>query len=134
MALATMLQDDFSYPAHGSSPLQVVVMLYDNALASMKASRAAIKAGDNGRKQSLLDRSEQIVTALMNCLDLKGEMAVDLRSLYCYVLNELAEAHEDPSTARIERCELVMKDLRKVWLELEACMLPDTGFGSPMAA
>jgi flagellar protein FliS len=130
-----MLQnDDFSYPAHGSSPLQVVVMLYDNALSSMKASRAAMKAGDQGRKTLLIDRSEQIVTALMNCLDIKGEMAVDLRSLYCYVLNELAEAREDTSTTRIERCELVMKDLRNVWLELEACMLPDSGFGSGMAA
>jgi len=129
-----MLQNDFSFPAHGASPLQLVVMLYDNALTSMKASKLAIKAGDTGRKDLLINRSEAIITALMNCLDTKGEMALDLRTLYCYVLNELAEAREDSSTTRIERCELVMKDLRKAWLELEACMLPDSGFGSAMAA
>lgn len=109
-------------------------MLYDNALRSMKDGRTAIKAGDAGRKELFIDRSEQIITALMNCLDTKGEMALDLRSLYCYVLNELAEAREDSSTHRLERCELVMKDLRKAWLELEACLLPDSGFGSAMAA
>jgi flagellar protein FliS len=134
LALATMLQDDFSFPAHGTSPLQIVVMLYDNALKSMKDGKAAIKAGDFGRKDVFIDRTEQIVTALMNCHDTKGEMALDLRTLYCYVLNELAEAREESSTHRLERCELVMKDLRKAWLELEACMLPDSGFGSAMAA
>ena len=134
MALAIMLQDDSSIPAHGTSPLHIVVTLYDNALSSMRATREAVKAGDQGRKAFLLNRSEQIVTALMNCLESKGDMAVDLRTLYCYVLSELSEARQDTSTHRIERCEVVLKDLRKVWLELEAMMLPETGFGSPMAA
>lgn len=124
-----------SAPAHGRSPLQVVVMLYDNALASMKAGKAAIAAGDAAKRDLLLNRSEEIMTALMNCLDVRsGEMAIDLRTLYCYVLTELSEARTDTSTARLERCEVVMKDLRKVWLELEASITPDGGFGSAIAA
>lgn len=134
LALAIMLQDDSSIPIHGASPLHIVVTLYDNALQTMRASREAVKCGDLGKKNSLIDRSEQIVTALMNCLEIKGDMAVDLRTLYCYVLTELSEAKLDASTHRIERCELVLKDLRTVWLQLEAMILPETGFGSPMAA
>lgn len=118
-------------PAHGRSPLQIVVMLYDNALVSLKGSKEAIRAGDKGRQEILVERSKQIVTALVGCLDTQnGEMAVDLRTLYCYVLNELSQANTDTTTSRIERCEVVMKDLRKVWLELEASILPMGGRGS----
>ena len=135
MAPALMFQDYSSTPAHGKSPLQVVVMLYDNALASMKAGKAAIAAGDKSQSNVLIDRSEQIMTVLMHCLDVRsGEMAVDLRTLYCYVLNELSEAKTDPCASRLERCELVMKDLRTVWLELEASITPEGGFGSAIAA
>jgi flagellar protein FliS len=106
-------------------------MLYDNALVSLKGSKEAIRAGDKGRQEILVERSKQIVTALVGCLDTQnGEMAVDLRTLYCYVLNELSQANTDTTTSRIERCEVVMKDLRKVWLELEASILPMGGRGS----
>jgi flagellar secretion chaperone FliS len=135
MALADMFFDYPSSPAHGRSPLQIVVMLYDNALASMKAGKAAIVAGDSHRRDFQIDRSEQIMTALMHCLDTRsGEMAVDLRTLYCYVLNELSEARGDTTTSRLERCEVVLKDLRNVWLELEAAITPESGFGSAIAA
>ena len=71
----------------------------------------------------------------MHCLDSGGgEMAADLKTLYCYVLNELSDARGDTSTARLERCEVVLKDLRNVWLELEAAITPDHGFGSAIAA
>jgi flagellar protein FliS len=130
-----MFEDYSSSSIHGKSPLQIVVMLYDNALASMKAGRAAISAGDAGRRDISIQRSEQIMTVLVNCLDARsGEMAVDLRTLYCYVLNELSEARADTTTMRLERCEAVMKDLRKVWLELEAAITPEGGFGSAIAA
>ena len=135
LAVFNMFENYSSAAAHGRSPLQVVVMLYDNALSSMKAGRAAIEAGDSFRRDAQIARTEQIMTALMNCLDVKsGDMAVDLRTLYCYVLSELSEARGDRSTARLERCEAVMKDLRTVWLELEAAISPEGGFGSAIAA
>jgi flagellar secretion chaperone FliS len=118
-----------------ASPLQVVVMLYDNALISMNASKDAIRAGDHVRKEALLDRTEEILTALVNCLDLRqNDMAADLRSLYCYVLSELGQARTDKTTSRVERCETVIKDLRNVWLELEASMTPLAGYGAAIAA
>lgn len=117
------------------SPLQVVVMLYDNALMSMKASKDAISAGDVFRRDLLLTRTEEILTALVNSLDARpNEMASDLRTLYCYVLSELNQARSDKTTARVERCEAVMKDLRTVWLDLEASMAPTSGFGAALAA
>jgi len=135
MALAEMLQDYSLTAAHGRSPLQIVVMLYDNALASMKAGKAAIAAGDSIRRDFQINRSEEIVTALMHCLDSRGgEMAADLKTLYCYVLNELSEAHGDMTTARLDRCESVLKDLRNVWLELEAAITPPAGYGRAIAA
>jgi flagellar secretion chaperone FliS len=125
--------DDSVLPA--GTPLQVVVMLYDNALISMKASKEAIRAGDYGRKDLLISRTEEILTALVNCLDVRqNDMAADLRSLYCYVLSELSQARADKTTARVERCESVMKDLRKVWLELEAAVTPNVGYGAAIAA
>ncbi len=135
LALSNMFESYSSASAHGKSPLQVVVMLYDNALASLRAGKAAIAAGDSARRDILLDRSTSILVALVNCLDTRsGEMATDLRTLYCYVLNEISEAREDTTTTRLERCECVLKDLRTVWLELEAAITPEGGFGSAMAA
>jgi flagellar protein FliS len=137
LALYSMLEgySTTTTAVHGKSPLQVVVMLYDNALTSMRAGKVAIVVGDGIRRDTQIERSEQILNALMNCLDVRsGDMAVDLRTLYCYVLNELSEAKGDVTTTRLERCELVMKDLRKVWLELEASITPDAGFGHAIAA
>src|SRR4051812_22705749 len=106
MALADMFQDysttSIGSSAHGRSPLQVVVMLYDNALSSMRAGKGAILSGDDWARDHQIERSEQIMVALMNCLDVRsGDMAIDLRTLYCYVLNELSEAKGDVTTTRL---------------------------------
>lgn len=102
------------------SPIQVIVMLYDNALFSLRTSKAAILAGDKATQVASVQRSEQILQAIMGCLDVHGsEMAVDLKTLYGYMLNELSMAHEDKTTTRIERCESILRDLRKVWVSLE---------------
>lgn len=113
-----------SGPAHGASPLQVVVMMYDGALASMRACRVAAARGDSNAQEMYLAKAEVIVSSLIGCLDDEGEMAETLGQLYAFVLNELSAASDQDDMGRVQRCERVMSELRETWLALEACTQP----------
>jgi flagellar secretion chaperone FliS len=104
------------------SPLQVVVMMYDGALASMEAGKAAMRAGDKELLYSFIHEAEDNLGCLIECLDFErgGEMVDTMIALYAYVLNELAVACDKSETTRIDRCTNIMRRLRKSWLELEA--------------
>ena len=127
MALAFMeLSNDAMAmgPAHGASPLQIVVMMYDGALASMRAARIAAAKGDTAAQTQFLTKAEVIVASLIGCLEDEGEMAETLGQLYAFVLNELSAAGVRNDMTRVQRCERVMSDLRETWLALEACTQP----------
>lgn len=124
LALMEMSEQTMAGPAHGASPLQVVVMMYDGALASMRSCRVAAARRDSNAQEMYLAKAEVIVASLIGCLDDEGEMAETLGQLYAFVLNELAAASVRSDMDRVMRCERVMSELRETWLALEACTQP----------
>lgn len=115
LAVATIYR-----PVSTPSPFQALIMLYDNALFSLRATRVAILAGDKRTQDAFVSRTEDIMRAINGCVDGQAtEMAVDLKTLYGYVMTELSKARKDKTTTRIERCEEVMRELRKVWVNME---------------
>ena len=91
--------EDYQSQAVGTAgPLQLVLMLYDRALAAIARSEWALK---NKELSSIelahreLTRAQDIVTELMLSLDhdLGGEISTSLNSIYQFCLDQLTQAN-----------------------------------------
>lgn len=122
MANGRFLNEYRKGAVNGASPLKLVIMLYDGALKFMEAGKQAMGRKDLEKQNAELQKAQRIVTELMACLDMEkgGEIARNLFALYSYVLNELVEANVKDQPEPIDRCILVMSELRESWVELEA--------------
>lgn len=121
---------------NGSSPLQLVVMLYDGALKHMEAGRKAMAHADRERQNASLQKAQKIIMELMSCLDMNegGEIAKNLLSLYSYVLNELVVGNMTDDEEAIARCMKVLNDLRESWRQIQESLQTSTVAEKPLAA
>lgn len=121
---------------NGSSPLQLVVMLYDGALKHMEAGRKAMAHGDRDKQNANLQKAQKIIMELMSCLDMKegGEIAKNLLSLYSYVLNELVVGNMADDSEAIDRCMKVLGDLRESWRQIQDSLQAGPAEEKPLAA
>lgn len=105
----------------GSSPLQLVVMLYDGALRYMDAGRAAIATGDLKTQNEQLQKAQKVIGELSSCLDMKrgGEIAKNLLGLYTFAYNRLVEANVTDDPTLIDDAYRIMVDLRLAWMQIE---------------
>jgi flagellar secretion chaperone FliS len=106
---------------NGASPLKLVIMLYDGALKFMESGKRALLDHNLEKQNADLQKAQRIITELMSCLDMDkgGEIATNLFALYSYVLNELVQANIEDKHEPIERCIVVMSELRESWVELD---------------
>ncbi len=77
------------------TPMELVVMLYDGAIAALGQARDAMAAGDLVTKRHALSRGVGIVQELQNMLNMEagGEIADCLDGLYTYVTGRCYEAN-----------------------------------------
>jgi len=105
----------------GASPMGLVVMLYDGAIATLSEAIAAIEAHDIERKCRHYRRALAIIIQLEGTLnfELGGEVASDLQSFYTYARAQIMKANIQNS-AEIGRSLLEhFTTLRNAWREGE---------------
>lgn len=104
------------------SPLELVVMLYDGALAAMTQARSALAAGDVVAKAPAISKALAIVHALQSTLDLETgrEMADNLDALYSYVSDRLIEANIRQDPGPVDAAIQVFTTLREAWAQVAA--------------
>jgi flagellar secretion chaperone FliS len=111
-----------------ASPAQLVLMLFDGALARIAAGERGLA---DGSPQGLLaanrdlTRCQAIVTELQLSLDRKrgGEIAGNLDALYTYCLEQLRLSVKDRDPAPLEICRQVLRELRDAWSQ-SCCQAP----------
>ena len=103
-----------------ASSVQVVVLLYDGAIQSMKLAKDGIHANNLHDKARFLDRALRIVGELNAALDMEqgGAIATDLRRLYDYVQNELTQANLQHDSRRLDGPIRCLNVIREAWQEL----------------
>ena len=114
-----------------ASPLELVVMLYDGALASMHAARAAIERRDIAARRDALAKVLAIVNELQSTLDMAngGDLAASLDDLYAYVNARLLQAASENAVAPLDDSIRVFDGLREAWATV-ASLPPASGDGS----
>ncbi|MCA9472034.1 MAG: flagellar export chaperone FliS [Nitrospirales bacterium] len=103
-----------------ASSVQVVVLLYDGVIQSLKLAQEGIQTNNMKDKARFLDRALAVVNELSAALDMEqgGAIAADLRRLYEYVQHEITQSNLHHDFRRLNSPIRCMGVIREAWVEL----------------
>lgn len=104
-----------------ANPHQLIVLLFDGALASIRAARIQMQAGNIPEKGRLISKALDIVNnGLAAALDAErgGEVAERLASLYDYVARLLLAANLHNDEKSLDEAEGLLEDVANAWREI----------------
>ena len=124
------------HPAHsyrqfsvqGASPLGLVVMLYDGAIASMQRAITAMEANHISEKCSHLNRALAIIAQLEGTLNFErgGEVAQTLKRFYDYSRTQALKANLENSPEILRALVRHFASVREAWHQAEHGASPST--------
>lgn len=103
-----------------STPLELVVLLYDAALRHAAAARDAMARGDIATRRTSMSKLMAVVGELQHTLDMErgGDIARQLDDLYSWALGQLLDATVHQDAHRIDDVHRVLTILRDAWSTL----------------
>jgi|SRR5581483_382540 len=99
------------------TPVELVVMLYDGAIASLTSASDAIGRKDIAARRDALSRAMAIISELQSTLNMEkgGEIAVSLDRLYDYANLRLLDGAMRNDAKPIEEVKRLFEILRDGW-------------------
>ncbi|RKY24814.1 MAG: flagellar export chaperone FliS [Planctomycetota bacterium] len=96
---------------------RLIVMLYDGAIKFMKLAIRELQAGNYGEKGLYINKAQDIINELNAVLDMDagGEIASNLRKLYCFMSNRLSQANLKRDSQMIQEVITLMEELNQGW-------------------
>jgi flagellar protein FliS len=112
--------------AQSRSPLELVVMLYDGAIAAVAEAAAAAAHGDLRRRGTAVSKALSIVGALQENLNFAdgGDVAAELDRLYQYVTRRLLDVTVKHDIGALTEVQKLLSVLREGWSEIAAQAAP----------
>lgn len=109
------------YSVQSATPLGLVAMLYDGAIAFLHRAVAAMEAHDIQKKCSHLNRALAIITQLEGTLDFEqgGEVAQTLKSFYVYARTQAMKANIENSPEMLRALIEKFSTVRDAWYEAD---------------
>ncbi len=104
-----------------ASPHQLIVMLFDGALASIRAAKLHMDNGNYQEKGKSISKALDIVNnGLRAVLDGEkgGEIAENLDALYDYVARILLQANLHNDQQRLDEAIRLLDDIGSAWREV----------------
>lgn len=104
--------------ADAANPVELIVMLYDGAIAACYSAIPYLEKNDYSNKSQYIFKAIRIIQAgLRMSLDREvgGEIAINLDALYIYMTNRLIKANIENSTAPIQEVIRLLTELRSAW-------------------
>ncbi len=104
----------------GTDGVQIVSMLYDGAINFIGKAKEKLDIGDSSGRSLYIKKATDIVKELSGSLNMDtGEIAVNLRSLYDFVLDSLAKADLQNNRDALSDAEKVIDIIRSSWQEMQ---------------
>jgi flagellar secretion chaperone FliS len=103
-----------------ANPIQLVIMLYDAAICSLKEAREHIDHRNIAGRSRAINKCISIISELQSCLDMKagGEIASSLNRLYDYMKKRIFRANVEQSVQPLAEIGVLLENLRSAWVEL----------------
>lgn len=110
-----------------AKPGELIVMLYDAALDSLKLAEQALKIEGPERIEKFhnaLIKAQNIITELLVALDLErgGEVAKNLFRLYEFMHRRLVDANITKTVEPIHEVKGLLETLREAWAEVQGAV------------
>jgi flagellar protein FliS len=105
-----------------ATPGQLIVMLFDKCLLTVRRAQAAFAGGDVAARVEHVCKAVDMVTELRASLDFEagGDISRQLDSLYAFVLRELFEANRQKDVARLGPVLNTLGELREAFAGAQA--------------
>lgn len=106
--------------------IQLIQMLFDGLVESLKAAEGQIKRGEISAKSKSLARASKIVLGLQNALDFDegGEIASNLNELYSYVVRRLFHVNAHNDIDALLEIHGLMEEIRQAWKSVPSLISP----------
>lgn len=104
-----------------ADPHQLVMLLYDGAIAAVLQGKHALQTGDVATKASTISKALRIIDeGLRACLEDKGDpsMVANLRALYDHMINRLLSANLHGDVAALDEVARLLGELRSAWASI----------------
>ena len=98
-----------------ANSLDLVVMLYDALKKNLVLGKRAIAKQDVHGAHKHLMKAQEIVSALINSLDMNYQISEDLLSLYEFILRNTEEANVHKNAEQLEPLIEMVDELRSAW-------------------
>jgi len=103
-----------------ASSVQVIVLLYDGAISSMRLAQEGMSTSNFQDKARFLDRALRVIGELSASLNMEegGNIAKDLRRMYEYMQFEMTQANLKNEPHRLEGPIHCLSVIREAWQDL----------------
>ena len=105
-----------------AQPAELVEMLYQIAIQSLKRAIGHLKSGDALARAGEVTRAQEAVNELMAALDhsVGASFTQTLASLYAYVQQQILKGHAGPSEDALQRAIGILSTLQEGWQGVSA--------------
>lgn len=102
-----------------SSPEEILILLYDGAIRFLRIAKKGIEEKNIEKAHNNLIKAQRIVSEFMLSLDMDvgGDVAKNLYSLYDYLHFRLVEANLKKDPAMVDEVLEHLRSLKKTWEE-----------------
>ena len=101
-----------------ANSVDLIVMLYDALKKNIVLGRRAIEKKNIQGAHNNLVKAQQIVTELINCLDMSYPISEELMALYDFVLRTLEDSNVRKDAEPLEPVIEIVDSLRSAWQEV----------------
>ena len=100
-----------------AQPAELVEMLYQVAIQSLRKAVGHLKSGDALARAGEITRAQEAVNELMHALDhsVGASFTQTLASLYAYVQQQILKGHAGPSEDALQRAIGILNTLHEGW-------------------
>ncbi|MBI4683351.1 MAG: flagellar export chaperone FliS [Nitrospirae bacterium] len=100
--------------------VKIIAMLYDGAINFINIAKDKLVIGDSIGKTHYINKTTAIVKELSKSINIEGgEIALNLRNLYDFVLESLIKAEVHNNLDALNDAEKVIEILRSAWKEMQ---------------
>ena len=103
-----------------ASSVDLIIMLYDALKKNIVLGRRAIGRNDVQGSHKHLIKAQEIVSELINSLDMNYPISEELLAIYDFVLRNVEKANIHKDEAPLEPLLEILDSLREAWKEISA--------------
>ncbi|MFH1370971.1 MAG: flagellar export chaperone FliS [Planctomycetota bacterium] len=96
---------------------RLIVMLYEGAIKFLNLAAGELEAGNYAAKGQHIVKAQDIINELNAVLDMDsgGEVAENLRRLYCFMIKRLSEANIKKDPRLVREVIKLLEELNQSW-------------------